>query len=85
MKNPAAATLLLSCLIAAWSSAAIAEEKEETYLEPHVKRIEGVLPPSVCQHLIDLGEQCKCTMLHLSYLDRFLADAQIMIFDSLSL
>lgn len=59
MKKTAAATLLLlSCLIAAWSSA-IAEEKEETYLEPHVKRIEGVLPPSVCQHLIDLGEQCK--------------------------
>ena len=57
-------------------------EKEETYLEPHVKRIEGVLPPSVCQHLIDLGEQCKCTCYTFIWIDSLLM-LRYMHFDSL--
>ena len=83
MKKPTAATLVLSCLITAWSSAIAEEEKEETYLEPHVKRIEGVLPPSVCQHLIDLGEQCKCTCYTFIWIDSLLM-LRYMHFDSLS-
>mmetsp|Transcript_7921 Transcript_7921/g.17195 ORF Transcript_7921/g.17195 Transcript_7921/m.17195 type:complete len:147 (-) Transcript_7921:68-508(-) len=30
----------------------------EQYLEPNVQRHVGIIPPSVCQQLINLGEKC---------------------------
>jgi len=32
---------------------------EEEYLEPNVKRIENVIPISICNALINLGEEGK--------------------------
>lgn len=58
-----AATFLLSLLSVAWPSA-IAAAKKKKYLDPHVKRIEGVLPPSACKQLIELGEKCEYSQIN---------------------
>jgi len=34
---------------------------EEEYLEPNVKRIQNVIPISICNALINLGEEGKST------------------------
>ena len=48
--------LLLLLLISSVTYAA-----DEEYLEPNVKRIENVIPTSICDTLINLGEEGKST------------------------
>ena len=48
--------ILLILLISSVTYAA-----DEEYLEPNVKRIENVIPISICNTLIDLGEEGKST------------------------
>mmetsp|Transcript_27812 Transcript_27812/g.59106 ORF Transcript_27812/g.59106 Transcript_27812/m.59106 type:complete len:265 (-) Transcript_27812:631-1425(-) len=51
-----ASAVLLPCTSASGRSAQ-AQDVEYQYLEPVVQRHVGVLPPSVCKQLIDLGEK----------------------------
>ena len=52
---------LLLLLIILILSVSYAGADEEEYLEPNFKRIEQVIPISICNTLIDLGEEGKST------------------------
>ena len=44
---------------------------DEEYLEPNVKRIENVIPISICNALIDLGEEGKSTTMYIIYYNMY--------------
>mmetsp|Transcript_21233 Transcript_21233/g.39014 ORF Transcript_21233/g.39014 Transcript_21233/m.39014 type:complete len:380 (+) Transcript_21233:26-1165(+) len=50
-------TLVATALLSPCMPVSLANAVEHQYLEPNVQRHVGVLPPSVCKRLIDLGEE----------------------------